>query len=202
MRAVCVVQSLMRLPFQMLPDAAVQMGGMSLSAHDSRLTRDAFDRPRIAKRRDCARLSPQKASETGHVVGTTVQCFTPCAPSSLGRHSHAVSAQGPLVCPQVLDDTRTLCLPNAERIKLDGRTMRMLFEVGDLAQASPATVSRCGMVYVAPQALGWRPSVKYGPFLLHALSSHVSGTASLVYVSSGRSSHAMHDTDLVVATSV
>ena len=61
---------------------------------------------------------------------------------------------------QVLDDTRTLCLPNAERIKLDSKSMRMLFEVGDLAQASPATVSRCGMVYVAPQALGWRPYVK------------------------------------------
>lgn len=59
----------------------------------------------------------------------------------------------------MLDDTRMLCLPNAERIRLDGKTMRMLFEVGDLAQASPATVSRCGMVYVAPQALGWRPYV-------------------------------------------
>ena len=61
---------------------------------------------------------------------------------------------------QVLDDTRTLCLPNSERIKLDSATMRMLFEVEDLAQASPATVSRCGMVYVAPQSLGWRPYVK------------------------------------------
>ena len=61
---------------------------------------------------------------------------------------------------QVLDDTRTLCLPNSERIRLDSNTMRMLFEVGDLAKASPATVSRCGMVYVAPQSLGWRPYVQ------------------------------------------
>ncbi|KAK3237367.1 hypothetical protein CYMTET_52552 [Cymbomonas tetramitiformis] len=57
----------------------------------------------------------------------------------------------------VLDDNCTLCLPNGERIKLNGTTMRMLFEVQDLAVASPATVSRCGMVYVPPEEMGWQP---------------------------------------------
>ncbi|XP_075719503.1 dynein axonemal heavy chain 14 isoform X3 [Rhinoderma darwinii] len=59
----------------------------------------------------------------------------------------------------VLDDTRTLCLANSERIRLP-HGMRMIFEVDSLSQASPATVSRCAMVYMDPVDLGWQPFVK------------------------------------------
>ncbi|XP_025191999.1 LOW QUALITY PROTEIN: dynein heavy chain 6, axonemal-like [Melanaphis sacchari] len=58
----------------------------------------------------------------------------------------------------VLDDNKLLCLANSERIKLSS-WVRMIFEVGDLSQASPATVSRCGMVYVDATELGWLPYV-------------------------------------------
>lgn len=60
----------------------------------------------------------------------------------------------------MLDDNCTLCLPNGERIKLNPTAMRMLFEVQDLSVASPATVSRCGMVYIALEELGWKPYIK------------------------------------------
>lgn len=58
----------------------------------------------------------------------------------------------------VLDDNKMLCLANSERIKLTP-WVHMVFEVQDLSQASPATVSRCGMVYVDPIELGWKPLV-------------------------------------------
>ncbi|XP_013769554.1 dynein heavy chain 6, axonemal [Pundamilia nyererei] len=59
----------------------------------------------------------------------------------------------------VLDDNKMLCLANSERIKLTP-SIHMVFEVQDLAVASPATVSRCGMVYVDPDELKWMPYVQ------------------------------------------
>uniref|UniRef100_A0A8C2LDF4 Dynein, axonemal, heavy chain 6 n=1 Tax=Cricetulus griseus TaxID=10029 RepID=A0A8C2LDF4_CRIGR len=59
----------------------------------------------------------------------------------------------------VLDDNKMLCLANSERIKLTPQ-IHMLFEVQDLKVASPATVSRCGMVFVDPDELKWMPYVK------------------------------------------
>lgn len=56
----------------------------------------------------------------------------------------------------VMDDNKLLTLPNGERIRLQPNCS-LLFEVGDLQYASPATVSRVGMVYLDPTNLGWRP---------------------------------------------
>uniref|UniRef100_A0A336KTI1 CSON011058 protein n=1 Tax=Culicoides sonorensis TaxID=179676 RepID=A0A336KTI1_CULSO len=56
----------------------------------------------------------------------------------------------------VMDDNKLLTLANGERIRLNNYCA-LLFEVGDLAYASPATVSRAGMVYVDPKNLGYIP---------------------------------------------
>ncbi|NWH62016.1 DYH10 protein, partial [Geococcyx californianus] len=56
----------------------------------------------------------------------------------------------------VMDDNKLLTLANGERIRLQSHCA-LLFEVGDLQYASPATISRCGMVFVDPKNLKYKP---------------------------------------------
>jgi dynein heavy chain len=59
----------------------------------------------------------------------------------------------------VMDDSKLLTLTNGDRIGLSDN-MNLLFEVENLAVASPATVSRAGMIYMDIEELGWEPYMR------------------------------------------
>jgi len=51
---------------------------------------------------------------------------------------------------------QVLTLASNERIPLTP-SMRLMFEIGHLRTATPATVSRAGILFVNPADLGWNP---------------------------------------------
>lgn len=56
----------------------------------------------------------------------------------------------------VMDDNKVLTLASNERIPLTP-SMRLIFEISHLRTATPATVSRAGILFINPQDLGWIP---------------------------------------------
>jgi dynein heavy chain len=60
----------------------------------------------------------------------------------------------------VMDDNKLLTLASNERIPLKGH-MKLIFEIRDLKFATPATVSRAGILFISDTAGSqWRSYVK------------------------------------------
>lgn len=71
---------------------------------------------------------------------------------------------------------QVLTLASNERVSLTS-SMRLVFEVSHLKMATPATVSRAGILYINHQDLGWNPWVK-----LFVFSYYQSFQSSSIFV--------------------
>lgn len=55
-----------------------------------------------------------------------------------------------------MDDNKVLTLVSNDRFPLTD-SMRLIFEISNLKYATPATVSRAGVLFINESDIGWKP---------------------------------------------
>ncbi|MCQ2821156.1 MAG: hypothetical protein MJ252_28180, partial [archaeon] len=99
-----------------------------------------------------------------YIMGTFTEIWSKCNSnsSSYSKQNNWVVCDGPIDSlwienlNTVLDDNKILTLSNNERIAMSD-TCRLVMEVENVKNASLATVSRCGMIYITERDITQKP---------------------------------------------
>ena len=122
--------------------------------------------PENTKTLQLARHHPQKHQNTtpNHPLGVFASIWQQ-RNNRASKYNSWIVCDGPIDAiwienlNTVLDDNKILTLANNDRIPMTDNC-RIVFEVESLRNASPATVSRAGIIYVSTSDLGWGPLVE------------------------------------------
>ena len=108
----------------------------------------------------------QKIEDT-YILGVFTMIWKKCneASSSYSKQNNWIVCDGPIDSiwienlNTVLDDNKILTLSNNERISMID-SCRLVMECENVKNASLATVSRCGMIYITERDITYKPYIK------------------------------------------
>jgi len=108
-------------------------------------------------------MNPKTREWKDGVLSVIMRDMNKCSPPYLEKHTQKWIVLDGDVDPEwieslntVMDDNKVLTLVSQERIPLTP-PMRLLLEISHLKNATPATVSRGGVLYINDTDVGWRP---------------------------------------------
>jgi len=120
--------------------------------------------PKAISPEDFYGAKSDKTKDKEWVDGVFTKIWEKCNKKNLKQNTWIV-LDGPLDCTwienlnSVLDDNKMLTLANGQRIPMTDN-VKLIFEIEQLNHAEPSTISRCGILFLSLEDLGWQTIIK------------------------------------------
>ncbi len=120
--------------------------------------------PKAMSSEDFYGAKSDRSKEKEWVDGIFTKIWEKCNKRNLKQNTWIV-LDGPLDTSwvenlnSVLDDNKMLTLANGQRIPMTDN-VKLIFEIEQLNHAEPSTISRCGIVFLSVEDLGWQTLIR------------------------------------------